>query len=144
MGTLLQDLRFGWRMLRRQPAFAFVAVLTLALGVGANTAVFSVVDAVLLRPLPYPAADRLVMLWTTMKSQGVPQSGSAMPDYREWRDRTHSFEGLGAFYYGDFNLAGGGGEPERVQGARVTANLFDVLRVRPALGRNFTAEEERY
>ncbi|MFN2599083.1 MAG: ABC transporter permease [Pyrinomonadaceae bacterium] len=144
MGTLIQDLRFGWRMLRRQPAFAFVAVLTLALGVGANTAVFSVVDAVLLRPLPYPAADRLVMLWTTMKSQGIPQSGSAMPDYREWRDRTRSFEGLGAFYYGDFNLAGGGAEPERVQGARVTANLFDVLRVRPALGRNFTADEEQY
>jgi putative ABC transport system permease protein len=144
MGSLLQDLRFGWRMLRRQPAFAFIAVLTLALGVGANTAIFSVVDAVLLRPLPYPEPERLVMLWTSMKAQGIPQSGSAMPDFREWRDQSRSFEGLGAFYYGDFNLAGDGGEPERAQGARVTANLFDVLGIRPTVGRNFLSEEEQY
>jgi putative ABC transport system permease protein len=142
--TLAQDLRYGARALRKSPGFALVAVVTLALGIGANTAIFSVVDAVLLRPLPYPEPERLVMLWTTMKSQGISQSGSAMPDYREWRDQTRSFEGLGAFYYSDFNLAGDSGEPARAQGARVTAHLFDVLGVRPALGRNFLPEEEQY
>ncbi|MDQ3907773.1 MAG: hypothetical protein M3268_05455 [Acidobacteriota bacterium] len=111
MGTLFQDVRYGLRMLRRQPAFAFVAVVTLALGVGANTAIFSVVNAVLLKPLPYPAPERLVMLFTSVKGQGVTRAGSAMPDYREWRDQTRSFDGLAAFYYGDFNLAGGSGEP---------------------------------
>ena len=144
MNTLLQDLRYGLRMLRRRPGFTIVAVITLALGIGANTAIFSVVDAVLLRPLPYPQAERLVFLWSTMIGQGVPTSGSAMPDYREWRDRSDAFDGLGGFYYGDFNLSSGGSEPERVQGAYVTSNLFDVLRVSPALGRSFTPAEDQY
>src|SRR5919198_189749 len=144
MQTLWHDLRYGFRILLKRPGFAAVAVLTLALGVGVNTAIFSVVDAVLLRPLPYPQSDRLVMLWTTMRSQGIPTSGSALPDYREWRDRCRSFEGLAGFYYSDFNLAGGGAEPERAQGARVTANLFQVLCVRPALGRAFLPEEEQF
>src|SRR5919197_470644 len=144
MQTLWHDLRYGFRILLKRPGFAAVAVLTLALGVGVNTAIFSVVDAVLLRPLPYPQSDRLVMLWTTMRSQGIPTSGSALPDYREWRDRCRSFEGLAGFYYSDFNLAGGGAEPERAQGARVTANLFQVLGVRPALGRAFLPEEEQF
>jgi putative ABC transport system permease protein len=144
MQTLWHDLRYGFRILLKRPGFAAVAVLTLALGVGVNTAIFSVVDAVLLRPLPYPQSDRLVMLWTTMRSQGIPTSGSALPDYREWRDRCRSFEGLAGFYYSDFNLAGGGAEPERAQGARVTANLFPVLGVRPALGRAFLPEEEQF
>ena len=81
----------GFRMMVRNPVFTLIAVVTLALGIGANTAIFSVVDAVLLRPLPYPAADRLVFLWSTMNSQGVPTSGSALPDYHEWRDRNTSF-----------------------------------------------------
>jgi putative ABC transport system permease protein len=142
--TLLRDVRYGARVLLKSPGFTAVAVLTLALGIGANTAIFSVVDAVMLRPLPYPEPERLVMLWTSMKGQGVSRAGSAMPDYREWRDQTQSFDGLAAFYYGDFNLSGGGAEPERAQGARVTANLFDVLGVRPALGRNFLPEEEQW
>ncbi|HKC63387.1 MAG TPA: ABC transporter permease, partial [Pyrinomonadaceae bacterium] len=144
MQTLLQDLRYGVRMLRKKPGFTIVAVITLALGIGANTAIFSVVDAVLLRPLPYPAPDQLVMLWSSMKAQGIPQSGSAMPDYREWRDQNRSFAGLGAFYYTDYNLGGEGFEPERAQGARVTANVFDVLGVKPAMGRVFLPEEEQY
>jgi putative ABC transport system permease protein len=142
--SLLQDLRYGTRMLWKHPSFTVIAVVTLALGIGANTAIFSIVNAVLLRQLPYPDADRLVMLWSTMPSQGVPTSGSAMPDYREWRDQNQSFDGLAGFYYGDVNLSGAGQEPERVQGARVTSNLFEVLSVRPALGRNFLAEEERF
>ena len=144
MQTLLQDLRYGARMLRKKPSFTIVAVITLALGIGANTAIFSVVDAVLLRPLPYPAPEQLVMLWSSMKPQGITQSGSAMPDYREWRDQNRSFAGLGAFYYSDYNLAGAGFEPERAQGAHVTANLFDVLSVKPALGRGFLPEEEQF
>jgi len=126
-------------MMVRNPVFTLIAVVTLALGIGANTAIFSVVDAVLLRPLPYPQPDRLVFLWS-----GVRGGGSAFPDYLEWRDRNQVFEGLGAFYYGDFNLASDADAPERVQGAYVTANFFQVLQVSPALGRLFTPEEEQF
>jgi len=144
MQSVLQDFRYALRMLFKKPGFTAMAVLTLALGIGANTAIFSVVDAVLLRALPYPDADRLVMLWSTMQSQGVPTAGSAMPDYREWRDQSQSFEGLGGFYYGDFNLSGANREPARVQGAYITANLFPVLGIAPALGRGFSSEEEQF
>ncbi|HSO74786.1 MAG TPA: ABC transporter permease [Blastocatellia bacterium] len=144
METLWQDLRYGVRMMSKNRSFTAVAIVTLALGIGANTAIFSVVDAVLLRSLPYPAADRLVMLWSTMQSQGVPTSGSALPDYREWRDQNQVFEGLGGFYYGDFNLSGENREPERVQGAFVTPNFFSVLGVAPAIGRGFLPEEEQF
>jgi putative ABC transport system permease protein len=144
MQSLLQDLRYGLRMLVKNPVFAVVAVVTLALGIGANTAIFSVVDAVLLRPLPYPEANRLVFLWSTMKSQGVPLSSSALPDYQGWRDQNKVFEGLAAFYNGDFNLSSAGAQPELVQGAYITANLFQVLKISPALGRSFTSEEEQF
>ena len=144
MDTLSQDFRYALRMLFKKPGFTAIAVMTLAVGIGANTAIFSVVDAVLLRSLPYPDADRLVMLWSTMQAQGVPTSGSAMPDYREWRDQSQSFEGLGGFYYGDFNLSGANREPARVQGAYITANLFPVLGIAPALGRGFSSEEEQF
>ena len=123
----------------RNPVFTLIAVVTLALGIGANTAIFSVVDAVLLRPLPYPQPDRLVFLWS-----GVPGGGSALPDYHEWRDRNQVFEGLGAYYYGDFNLVADADAPERVQGAYITANFFQVLQISPALGRLFTPEEEQF
>jgi putative ABC transport system permease protein len=144
MGGLYQDFKYGLRLMLRKPGFTVIAVFTLALGIGANTAIFSIVNAVLLRQLPYPQAGRLVMLWSTMKAQGVANSGSSMPDYREWRDQNHVFDGLGAFYYGDFNLSGARQEPERVQGARVTANLFQVLGVSPAMGRGFLSEEEQF
>ena len=144
MSAFFHDLRFGFRMMVRNPVFTLIAVVTLALGIGANTAIFSVVDAVLLRPLPYPQADRLVFLWSTMNSQGVPQAGSALPDYKEWRDRSKVFDGLGAFYYGDFNLSTANEAPERVQGAYITANLFEVLQVSPSLGRPFAPEEEQF
>src|SRR6266576_5480435 len=115
MNSLLQDLRFGLRMLVKNPVFALIAVVTLPLGIGANTAIFSVVDAVLLRPLPYPEANRLVFLWSTMNSQGVPTAGSALPDYYTWRDQNHVFDGLAGFYNGDFNLSSATGAPELVQ-----------------------------
>jgi putative ABC transport system permease protein len=141
MDSLWHDLRYGVRVLFKNPGFTAVAIITLALGVGANTAIFSVVDAVLLRPLPYPDADRLVLL-----SAGPPGPlvSSALPDYREWRDRNHVFEGLGGFYYGDFNLSGQDQDSERVQGAYVTTNFFSVLGVAPAMGRGFLPEEDQF
>ena len=140
----MHDLKYALRVLVKNPGFTAIAVLTLALGIGANTAIFSVVDAVLLRPLPYPQVDRLVFLWSTMPSQGVAISGSALPDYQGWRDRNQVFDGLAGFYYGDFNLSTTGDAPERIQGAYVTANLFQVLRVSPATGRLFAPEEEQF
>jgi putative ABC transport system permease protein len=136
-----QDLRFGIRMLRKSPGFSLIATLTLALGIGANTAIFSVVDATLLRPLPYPEPERLVMLWT--KGTGG-RGSSAVPDYREWRDQNQTFSGLGAFSFGDFNLTGDSLNAERVQGAFVSADFFSVLGVAPALGRAFQAGDEQF
>ena len=144
MQSLIQDLRFGLRMLGRNPMFTLIAVVTLALGIGANTAIFSVVDAVLLRPLPYPDANRVVFLWSTMNGQGVPQSGSALPDYLGWRDQNQVFEGLAGFYYGDFNLSADSAAPERIQGAYITANFFQVLKLSPAQGRLFANDEEQF
>src|SRR5688572_18830758 len=132
MQTLWQDLRFGLRMLVKNPIFTLVAVVTLSLGIGANTALFSVVDAVLLRPLPYPEADRLVFLWSTFHSQGVPTSGSALPDYHVWRDENRVFDGLAGFYNGSFNLSSHGGAPEFIQAAYITPNLFQVLKISPS------------
>src|SRR5580693_2104734 len=97
--TLGQDLRYGLRMLRKNPGFAAVAVLTLALGIGANTAIFSVVDAVLLRPLPYPQAERLVTVWSTTASQEMPLTLAAPPDFRAWRENAKKCADMGAFAY---------------------------------------------
>lgn len=144
MNSLLQDFRFGLRMLIKNPIFTLIAIATLALGIGANTAIFSVVDAVLLRPLPYPEANRLVFLWSTMNSQGVPLSSSALPDYQGWRDHNQTFDGLAAFYNGDFNLSSAGSPPELVQGAYITSNLFQVLKISPFQGRLFSGEEEQF
>src|SRR6185503_9812906 len=88
--------------------------------------------------------DRLVFLWSTMPPQGVATSGSALPDYHGWRDRSQALDGLAGFYYGDFNLSATGEAPERIQGAYITANLFQVLRISPALGRLFAPEEEQF
>src|SRR5262245_13680985 len=144
MQTLWQDMRCGMRMLLKNPGFTSIAVVTLALGIGANTAIFSVVDAVLLRPLPYPEADRLVYLWSTLKSQGIANSGSSLPDYRDWRDQNQTLEGLAGYLISDFNLSETGTDPERVQGAFITYNLFKVLKISPALGRLFTREENEF
>src|SRR6266436_8525067 len=105
MQSILQDLRFGARALGRNKAFAAVAVLTLALGIGANTAIFSVVNAVLLQSLPYKDPGKLVYVWSTMISQGVPISGSAAPDFREWRSRNQGFQDMAAYTYDNVNLS---------------------------------------
>jgi predicted permease len=141
MNTLLQDLRYGARMLARKPGFTLVAVLTLALGIGANTAVFSVVNAVLLRPLPYPDAERLLVVGQQFKSGPL---GAGEPKFLFWREQSQSFEALACYSsYGgaDGNLAGGN-EAEFARGLRVSEEFFRALGVYPALGRAFTKEED--
>jgi putative ABC transport system permease protein len=140
MRDLLQDVRYGLRMLLKRPGFTLVAVVALALGVGANTAIFSVVNGVLLRPLPYKDPDRLVRLgeW----SQQVPGMSVAYPNFLDWREQNHVFEGLAATQFDSYNLTGVD-EPERLQGRNVSANFFDLLGVAPALGRTFKADEDR-
>jgi putative ABC transport system permease protein len=144
MQKLLQDLRYGVRNLAKNKAFTAVAILTLALGIGANTAIFSVVNAVLLQPLPYKEPGKLVFVWTTMISQGVPISGSAAPDFREWRAHNHVFQDMAAYTNDNLNLSLPGEEPSRLQGADVSPELFSLLGVNPILGRTFLPEEEQW
>jgi len=141
MRDFLQDLRFGIRWLRQRPGFASAAVFTLALGIGACTAIFSVIDTVLLNPLPYEQGERLVLLWETAKD--MPAIMVSYPDYLDWKEQNRVFESLGAFNrYHSANLTGTG-EPERLSAALGSASVFDVLRVKPALGRNFLPSEDR-
>jgi len=142
MDVLLQDLRYGLRMLLSRPGFTAVALAALALGIGANTAIFSVVNVVLLQPLPYKDPDRLVMLWHSYAGMNLPKASLSVPSYIEYRDHMPSFESVAAGMNWSANLTGAG-EPERVQGARVTANFLATLGVAPAIGRDFLAEEDR-
>jgi len=139
MGDLIQDLRLALRQLFKNPAFTTVAVLTLALGIGANTAIFSAVDAVLLRPLPYPQSDRLVDLSAT-NTEPV-RFAISYPDLLDFRALTHDFTGVAAYSSQLYNLTGAG-DPREVQAAFVTANLFDVLGVHPTIGHSFTPQQE--
>jgi hypothetical protein len=123
---MIQDLRYGARMLLRHKGFTAVAVITLALGIGANTAIFSVVNAVLLRPLPFQNSDRLVMIWGNFLSLQIEQLRAKAAEYVDYRDQTNSFEAVAAFHTEDFNFTSGQ-QPERVAGALVTANLFPLL-----------------
>jgi putative ABC transport system permease protein len=140
MRTLLQDLRFGARTLAKRPGFALVAVLTLALGIGANTAIFSVVNAVLLRPLPFKDAGRLVLVYET--TQSVPRDFVSVPNLEDYRAGSRSFESFTTFVPQSVNLTGAGAEPERVIGAFVTSSFFTVFGVEPARGRSFLAEDD--
>ena len=142
LGDLSQDLRYGLRMLLKNPGFTIVAIIALALGIGANTAIFSVVNTVLLRPLPYKDPDRLVMVWEDNSKQGFPRDTPAAANYIDWRDQNHVFEGMAAMVEISFNLTGAG-DPERIDGQRVSANLFSLLGINPQLGRAFLPEEDR-
>ena len=136
-----QDLKYSARMLRKNPGFAAVVVITLALGIGANTAIFSFVNAVILNPLPLPDADRLVVI-NEVTNQGREMSVSLL-NYQDWRTRAKSFEDIGAVRFDSFNLIGIG-NPQRLIGQEVTLNYFRILGVQPQLGRLFTEEEEKY
>jgi len=141
MNTLLQDLKYGLRMLAKNPGFTAVAVLTLALGIGANTAIFSVVNAVVLRPLPYSQPDRLVSVISTVLRDNHDSSAS-YPDFLDWRDRNHAFDKMAVFRTENFALIGSG-EPLHLSGAVVSADLFSLLGVTPILGRPFVSEEDK-
>ncbi|HEX8675113.1 MAG TPA: ABC transporter permease [Longimicrobium sp.] len=143
MGSLFQDLRFAARSLRRAPGFALAAVLTLGLGIGASTAIFSVVDAVLLRPLPYPQASRLIHLWEFGKDE-MSASGSqaSLANIDDWRRTAKTLDRIAAYRYWLFNVTGGPA-PEALLGAYVSADFFPTLGVQPALGRTFLASEDR-
>jgi putative ABC transport system permease protein len=140
MNTLWQDLRSGLRMLGRSPGFTAVAVLALALGIGANTAIFSVVSAVLINPLPYQQADRLVMVWGNFLKLKTERMPAKAAEYQDYRTRTNSFDEIAAFNSTDYNLTGGD-QPERIAGTRVTANLFSLLGAHVELGRTLLAED---
>src|SRR5881296_2008500 len=138
----MNDLKFAFRRLLKNPGFTAVAVLTLALGIGANTAIFSVVNAVLLRPLPYPEADRLVILNETSAAQ--PEISVSYLDYLDWKRDNTVFEQLAVSRRESYNLSGlDGREPEQISGAIVTANFFKVIGLQPQIGRVFTEEEDR-
>ncbi len=140
MNTLWQDLRYGVRMLLKNPGFTLIAVLTLALGIGANTAIFSVINTILLRPLPYAAPEQLVMVWESFP--GSRENPSMPSNFADWRAQNQVFTDMAAWVEQTFNLSGGG-DPEKLEGLRVTANLFALLGVKPVLGRTFLPEEDR-
>src|SRR5437879_2148807 len=136
MQTLWQDLRYGARMLLKKPGFTLIAVITLALGIGANTAIFSVVNTVLLRSLPYEEAERLVMLYETAPQQKRDRLNVSYPNFSDWRAQSQAFEQVAVFRSGGVVLAGKD-EPARLQAAVVSADLFPLLRVKPLRGRTF-------
>jgi predicted permease len=140
--SLLQDLRFGLRMLRKTPGVTAVVVVTLALGIGANTTIFTVVNSVLLLPLPFPNPDRLVTMWMILPpNYGIAKGAVSVPDLKDWQNQNQLFDGITAYQFGSFNLRGEE-NPERVVGAYVTPNFFDVMSLRPILGRGFLPSED--
>lgn len=142
MGTLLQDIRYGVRMLLRSPGFTMFAIVVLALGIAANTAIFSIADAVLVRPLPYRDAARLVMVWEDASTYGFPHDTPAPGNFADWKARNQVFEDMAAVSSNQsFNLTGDG-NPEELLGRNVTANLFSILGASPAIGRDFRPEDD--
>jgi putative ABC transport system permease protein len=142
MRMLLNDLRYTVRMLRKSPLFTLAVVVTVALGIGANTAIFSVVNAVMLRPLPYQQPDRLVWIAEKNDKLNIPTFAASLLNYLEWKERSHSFDSLGAFGFATFNLTGAG-DPEQLTGGTVTPSLFALLGIKPVLGRAFAGDEDR-
>ncbi len=140
METLTKDIRYAIRSLIRYPTFTLIATLTLALGIGANTAIFSVVNALLLRPLPFTQPDKLMQVWETTVKDGQ-QHDVAYPNFADWRDRNRSFEQIATYSDRTFNLTGDD-EPERIQGVMVSPGFFPMLDVKPILGRVFLPEED--
>jgi putative ABC transport system permease protein len=136
-----QDIRYAVRQLAKNPGFTLVAVVTLALGIGANTAIFSVVDGVLLRPAPFAETERLMMVWETDRNSGTTREPASLPDYFDFRDQSETFEALAGFAAGDVNLTRAGTEPLRLPAVLSTHELFPMLGIEPLLGRTFTEEE---
>src|SRR3984885_10602076 len=138
--TLLQDLRYAFRMLLKFPAFTAIVIATLALGIGANTALFSVVNGVLLNPLPYPHSTQLVALYE--KNGGMDRAPISYLNFLDWQRATQTFSSLAIYRHEDYNLTGRG-QPERVNGLMVSASFFPTLGIHPSLGRDFRSEDDR-
>ena len=136
----VQDCRFAARMLVKHRSFTLTAILTLGVGIGANVALFSVVDATLLRPLPYGKPDQLVRIWE--KRARLPKGRVSWADYADWKAQNRAFGAMAAYQAGDHNLTGNA-DPEQVQGASVSADLFSLLRVSPQFGRSFLVDDEK-
>jgi putative ABC transport system permease protein len=139
---VLHNLRYGLRSILRHPSFAMIAIVTLAVGIGANTAIFTVVDRVVLRAVPFPEPDRLVVVWETNPTLPVPVMVASPPTLHDWQTRNRSFEAIGAFQWRSVTLSGTG-EPEQIRAAIVTASLLRALAIQPQLGRLFRDEEDR-
>ena len=142
MGKLWQDIRYAFRAMQRNPGFALVAILTLAIGIGANVAIFSVVNGVLLEPVPFPHPDRLVLIWETDMNRNVLRGRVSAAELLDWRDTSHSFDQLAGWSWVFYTITGGR-QPERVWGCQVTANFFRLLGVAPVLGRDFQTDDEQ-
>ena len=140
---MLHDIRDGFRSLRANPGFAIVALLTLALGIGMTTAIFSVVNAVLLRPVPFPDMDRLVVVWETDRASGTTHEPASLPDFLDFRQRSRSVADFAAFIAGEANLNLDNGDPSRVATLNVTERFLPMLGITPAVGRVFTADEDK-
>ena len=142
MGTIWQDIRYGLRMLLKSPSVSIVATIALALGIGANTAIFSVVNAVLLRPLPYPQSEALMSVFETDQTRGVARGSYSYPNFFDLREQNHVFGHIAAYHDNDFIMTGRG-EPVHLQGGVVSSDLFSVLAAAPAAGRSFLPEEDK-
>jgi len=142
MNRLWQDLQYGARILLKHPAVSVIAILTLALGIGVNSAIFSVVNAIVFRPLPYRDSDQLVVIWGNLHKPGLEEIEISGPELRDFQQQTQSFEQIAAYTTQGFNLTGID-QPERLRGAIISANLFPALGVQPQLGRNFLPEEDQ-
>src|SRR2546422_11430745 len=142
METFLKAIRYAVRMLAKSPGFTAVAVLTLALGIGANTAIFSVINGVLLRPLPYPEPQQLVVVWGRFTGIGLPKDRNwfSAPEFRDLQELSKSLSGMAAMTDASFNVTAGG-MAERVEGAAVSSNLFSILGLQPVAGRVFLSGE---
>src|SRR2546430_6735609 len=140
MEELFNDIRFGMRMIRKSPGFATVAILTLAIGIGANAAMFSFVDGVLLKPLPYPKPEEIVQVWE--KPPGYDRNGVSTMNFLDWKNQNTVFAAIAAETGGAFTLSGGQ-EPVQLRGSRVSAKYFEVFGVKPVLGRAFAPDEDQ-
>src|SRR5918999_6519724 len=138
----MHDIRYAFRTLRKQPLFTLVAVLTLTLGIGANTAIFSLLYQLLLRPLPFPDAERLVFVWNSYPLTGLPQASVSIPDYIDRKTQAPAIENATLFTGRSVTLAEGG-QPEQVRALAVTTSFFSTLGRQPMLGRGFTEEEAK-
>src|SRR5580658_1168782 len=142
MRTLLADLRYGLRLFRQAPAFTAIAICALALGIGANTAIFSTLDSIVLRALPYHDPDRVVMVFEDSSHIGFPHNTPAPANFFDWKAQNHVFTDMAAVRYRGKSVTGDG-TPEQLMGQAVTPNFFGVLGVAPQVGRTFSKDEDR-